>query len=221
MLDRCCAGCRAARCGFLHALGAALGLADLCRCRRPTGGACAPTPRRPASAPRRARAGDRRGRPHGGRAAVAVAAAGRRADLRAALRWEGAELIDAALARGPRPRAPDAAPGLLRGHARRPMPSASARVSRSRCCTARRARPGCASWRTTARARPGPGHRAGHAGRRAPDDPRAAARRDRRPAARPGAARRHGRVGAVLRHAGLHDDAGRAPGRSRPARRRC
>jgi hypothetical protein len=38
------------------------------------------------------------------------------------------------------------------------------------------------------------------------------ARRDGRPAARPGAARRHGRVGAVLRPAGLHDDAGRAPG---------
>ncbi len=54
----------------------------------------------------------------------------------------------------------------------------------------------------------GAGHRARRPWRRAPYAARAQARRGGRPAARPGAAARPGRVGAVLRPAGVHDDAG-------------
>ena len=57
---------------------------------------------------------------------------------------------------------------------------------------------------------PGAGDGTGVARRRAPDDPRAAPRRGRRPAAGPGPAGRARRLGAVLRPAGLHHDPGRA-----------
>ncbi len=206
--------------------------------RRPLA-CCTPWARRSAGSPiwlsptyRRRFVANARLRPGlGRRAAPAIAEAGRlvlelpllwlrpagAADLPPSA-WDGAELVEAAHAQGRGLVLPDAAPGLLRG-----LRAGLCRALRRAVRADHGAVPaGAQAWlrelMETSRAAARAGHGAGHARRRAPDDPRAAARRGGRPAAGPGAARRHGRVGAVLRQAGLHDDAGRAPGRSRPAR---
>jgi KDO2-lipid IV(A) lauroyltransferase len=114
------------------------------------------------------------------------------------------------LRRRPRPGAADAAPGQLRG-----LGAGLCRALRRAPADHRAVPPGAQAWlrelEETARARPGlataPATLAG-----VRQMLRALRGRDRGPAARPGAARRHGRVGAVLRPAGLHDDAGGAPG---------
>ena len=102
---------------LLHALGAALGWLVYAAVADATGGACA----RNAGAGRhraaqRARARSAEAGRHGGRAALRSGCARRDAPIADPVRWDGASAIEAALGAGPRPRASDAAPGLLRGH---------------------------------------------------------------------------------------------------------
>ena len=165
----------------------------------------------PAGPPVAGRPSRRRGRsrPPGGRDAPAVAAPARGAAVarggvgRRRPRGQRAR-------RRPRPGAADAAPGRLRGHRaglrralRRTRPDDRAVPARAPALAAP------AGGDRTLAARPA--HRAGFAGRRTADDPSIAAGSDGGPAARPGAAGPDGRVGTVLRQAGLHHDAGVAP----------
>ena len=127
------------RCGFLHALGGCGRLGRLSRCRRRTAGASTPTPRQAGVAPRGDAAGRGRGRQAGVRTAAALAAPApaadrcrgalgrRRAHRRAALDGgRGLVFLTPHLGCFEVTRA-----GLRRAFRRR--------VSRSPCCTARRA----------------------------------------------------------------------------------
>ena len=145
---------------------------------------------------RRCARGRGRGRPHGGRDAAPVAAPARPV-APGALGGRGAD-------RGRRWRRAAACVFLT------PHLGCFEITAQAYAAALRRAQPITVLYRParqpwlrelmeTARAAPGAGHRADHAGRRAPDDARAAAGRGGRPAARPGAARGHGRVGALLR----------------------
>ena len=106
-----------------------------------------------ASRLRRCAAGHRRGRHGWWPSCPGCGSAAGRERAAAMCAGKAPRTIEAALAARPRRHLPDAAPGLLRDAAARRWPSASRHATgRSRRCTGRRARPGCAELVDTARA---------------------------------------------------------------------